>query len=362
MTSTTIRLTFTNVGVVPGAGSIRYVDPGISGIAFGAIAVTAGTGTIAESGIFDPIANERFQTIVLLLGEPGKEEVEALLDPRFNATNQIMDGVAIVGGTSAASDLTTSLLGRNSQSMIFMVDRFVAESKHYGAAILEHVWVVYSYIAAIRALRLTPGASIGRIISSAAALDQFGGSAIASLPYFNTPFDLLRPPPTGKGFTDVEVEELFAVGGTAIGLSPGGTMVMGEAVTTYLTDPAGNDDATWQFLNSVDTASQAREYMHNNVKKRFSQTRFTTGAAHAGRDMANAGTIKLYLVKLYSDLAGPDFMLVQDGEEAIAHFLESIQISIDMAIGKATVTMKLPIITQLRIFQATVKIDFDITR
>jgi hypothetical protein len=108
----------------------------------------------------------------------------------------------------------------------------------------------------------------------------------------------------------------------------------------------------------VDTSSQAREYFHNNLLARFAQSRLTEGAVSRGRDMANEVVIKAYCEKLYQDLAGPDYVLVQDGEAAITYFKTNLTVTLDLALGKATITMLVPIVTQLRIIVATFKISF----
>ena len=196
-------------------------------------------------------------------------------------------------------------------------------------------------------------------MTSSAALDQFGGPALASLPYFNTPLPFVNVPGNGRGFTDVEIDEIFEAGGAVIGQNTAGSAVItGEVPTTYLTDAAANTDITWKFLNYVDTSSGAREYFHNNVKARFAQSRLTNGEITPGRDMANALSIKSYLVQLYSDLAGDGIALDQGGPDAIAFFKQNVVVTLDLALGKATITMLLPIMTQLRIIVASVKIDF----
>jgi hypothetical protein len=144
-----------------------------------------------------------------------------------------------------------------------------------------------------------------------------------------------------------------------MGVNRGGTgALVGEVPTTYKTDPASNPDLTFKFLNFVDTGSNVREYFFNNLKARFAQSRLTEGAVSRGRDMANQVVIAVFLDKLYNDLAGPNFVLVQDGEAAIKFFKENRTIVLDLATGKAIVTMQVPIVTQLRSIIVTMKIAF----
>jgi predicted extracellular nuclease len=130
-------------------------------------------------------------------------------------------------------------------------------------------------------------------------------------------------------------------------------------VTTYKTDSGANADITWKFLNYVDTSSNIREYMFNNYKSRFAQSRLTAGSVSRGRDMANDVIIRAYTEQLYKDLAGPNYVLVQDGEDAFVYFKENLTVTLDLGLGKATLTMFVPIVTQLRQIIATIKIAFD---
>ena len=135
---------------------------------------------------------------------------------------------------------------------------------------------------------------------------------------------------------------------------------MGEIVTTYKTDSAGNPDVSFTFANFVDTSSNAREYFANNLKSRFAQSRLTEGDVQRGRDMANAVVIGAFLDGLYQDLSGPDFVLVQAGEDALQFFKDNRTITLNLAQGRATITMKVPIVTQLREIIATMQIAFSI--
>ncbi len=134
---------------------------------------------------------------------------------------------------------------------------------------------------------------------------------------------------------------------------------MGEIVTAYKTDIAGNPDISFKFLNYVDTASGVREYYSNNLRKRFAQSRLTLGDTIRGRDMANDLTIRVFCEKLYQDLSSAAFVLLQAGEDATKFYKDNLDISLDLATGRATITMTVPLVTQLREIIATIKIAFD---
>ena len=218
-------------------------------------------------------------------------------------------------------------------------------------------------LAGYRGLRLdTDGFSIADLVISAnGPLDAFGGPALASKPYFNTPFADLSTILPGRGFDAAEIESLKDSGISVLGnnLSSSG-IISGEMVTTYKTDAAANPDPTFTFLNYVDTASQAREYFSNNYRKRFAQSRLTEGDIIKGRDMANAVVMRSFSKRLYQDLSGVDFTLLEAGEDALKFFNDNMIIAIDKVDGKITTQMTVPIVTQTREIITTMKIAFSV--
>ncbi len=359
----TLEWTADNAGTVANGYAIEITGV-VAGLSWGNIAQgTAGATDPVLTDILDAVGTTRYQGIVWPYADIA-EVGAGFLTGRFNASGSVLDGVAFVPAMDSHANILTTLAGStyNNQSIVVLADELTSGGLYFGPAIAESGHLKCTYFAAIRALRLTPDTPISQFVTTSAARDQFGGPALASLPYFNTPFSLLPVPGGGRGFTDVEIEQLHDAGAGILGQnSAGAAAISGEIPTSYLTDPAANVDLTWKYLNYVDTASGAREYLHNNTKARFAQTRLTTGKVQAGRDMANALTIKSFLVKLYNDLSSSEFTLLQAGEAATTFFKDNIVIVLDLALGKATITMKLPIVTQLRTIIATVKIDFDIT-
>ncbi len=227
-------------------------------------------------------------------------------------------------------------------------------------SIFEIPAVLSSEVGSVRALRRTEGANIASFLAGEVGLDAFGGPALSSRPYFNTPFSLLPVAPTGVGFTTLEVEDLLDDGVSVMGNnSAANTVILGEIVTTYKTDAAGNPDQSFKFLNFVDTSSAVREYFSNNLRARFAQSRLTEGDLVPGRPMANVALILSTLTEFYSTLSGPEFALTQAGEAARITFLSNTSVTLDLATGDATVLMEVvPLVTQLRQFNATITIAF----
>ena len=74
--------------------------------------------------------------------------------------------------------------------------------------------------------------------------------------------------------------------------------------------------------------------------------------------MANAGVIRSFSKRLFQDLSGVDFVLVEDGEDALVFFNENMVITITKSTGTVSINMTLPIVTQLRTILFTTKIAF----
>jgi phage tail sheath gpL-like len=355
-----VSLTADNLGTVANTLGVEVSDITVgAGVSVAAVTQSvAGATDPTLTTVFDN-ATERYQGVVWPYSVV--TVLASFLSPRFNPTNAVMDGVGFVTRQDTFANLLSGLNALNDHNLVIFVDEQTTETLYLGPAQNEASYAKSAMFAALRSLRLTEDANISRFLTSSASLDQFGGPALASLPYFNSPLEDLPLIKAGRGWTQVEIGSLVAAGGSIMGVNFTGTgALVGEVVTTYKTDPAANPDATFKYLNYVDTSSQAREYFHNNLKNRFAQSRLTEGAVTRGRDMANATVIRAYLEKLYLDLAGAEFVLVQDGETAIRFFKGNVDVTLDLEDGQVTVSMLVPIVTQLRLIVATMKIAFSV--
>lgn len=284
-----------------------------------------------------------------------------MLDARFNVSNNVLDGVGVMCIYDTFANLKTAGNLLNSQSIVLLGIYKVDEADFKGQAILEMPTVIASEFAAVRALRLTHNANLALYVpgTTNGARDSFGGPALASMPYFNTPFYELPISTLKHEFTDEEQTELNTTGISLLDNNTANNRVIaGEVVTTYKTDFGGNPDHTYKYLNAVDTASNIREYFFNNLKAKYAQTRLTQGDLVPNRNMANAESIKAYLVGLYTDLSGENYVLTQAGEAARKFFIDNCTVEIDMEEGQVTIIMKTPIVVQLRSIIATMQIAF----
>lgn len=311
------------------------------------------------TNIFDVIDGERYQTIVW----PSTYALSTLtteLDSRFDSTNDILDGVGITTQMDTFANLQTAGNAENSKSLTIIGNALLTDAAHKGGALLEFSDVMSSKFAAIRALRLTEGASISQFVTATnGARDAFGGAALSSYPYFNTPFANMDLIAIGKGFTRTEIESLKTAGVSHLGNNKTRTSIIAdEIVTTRKTDTAGNPETTFKPLNAVDTSVAVREYFYNNLKARFAQSRLTNGDLTPGRSVANKAVIESYLDKLYNDLSGDDFILTEKGETARLFFIQNRVVTLNLSDGSVDITMTTPIVTQLRSIVATIQIAF----
>ena len=331
----------------------------VAGLTTAVTVMSSGATDPTLTDIFDVIGDNRYQTIVWPYAA-ATTVLLTLLDARFNADNKVLDGIGITAASDSLANHLTALATFNSESLTYITDKTEADSLYKASAQFEMSPIKASQLAAVRALRLTDGAPISQfVITTNGPLDSFGGTALASKPYFNTSMPNLPVIAANHGWNDTEIEQLHDAGGAVIGQNPGGTeAILGEVVTTYKTDSASNPDVSFKYMNYVDTASNSREYFFNNLKARFAQSRLTAGDVIPGRDMANDLTIINYCEKLYQDLSGVDYVLLQAGEDAFKFFKDNIIVTLDLSVGRATIQMTVPIVTQLREILATMKIAF----
>jgi len=353
-----VTITAANAGTVGNQIGLK-VSGSVAGVS--SFTITAGmTGGATDpsfTSLFDVIADQRYQTIIW----PYTASIATLateLGTRFNASNNILDGVGIVGVADTYANLITLGGTLNSNSIDIIADKKIASTILNSGSIMEQPYCIAAQMGAIRALRLTQDAVISQfVITRSGSLDLYGGPELASLPYFNTQMTALPVQDIANGFTATEQANLLAAGVSLIGTNiTNNTVLLGTQVTTYKTDAASNSDITWKYLNYVDTSSVAREYFFNNLKARFSQSRLTQGAVIAGRSMANQATVEAYCGKLYGELAKQ--AILQAGETAQKYFSKNLVVTLNLSTGTVTVTGQLPIVTQLRIINVTFQVSF----
>lgn len=357
----TVTATAKDAGTIGNDYGIRVKGtvPGVG------VALTAWSGGATDptlTGILDVIDGIRYTGI--MWPEAWNANLDIIkdeLDDRFNASNAILDGVVFHGLTDTYANILSAIASENSQSVVFMGAPKLALSAHTGPAILRPADWVAAEFAGIRARRLTTDAPIADfIISTSGGLDAFGGPSLASLPYFNTPLSDTPVTASTNLFSSVEQAGLEDAGFSVYGVnSAQNFMITAPVVTSWTTDPGGNPNDSFHYLNYVDTGSACREIFYRVLKSTYAQSRLTEGDLIPGRSMANAESIKAELLRIYRVLSG--LALTQAGREAESFFSQNTSVTVSLAERKATISGPLPIVTQLGLINYSLQLSFTIT-
>jgi phage tail sheath gpL-like len=310
----------------------------------------------ALTNLFTPVANIRYQTVVYP-SQYTQSTLVSWIDARKNVSNRIMDGRAFIYQNVALATAKTNSLAANSSEVVILNNVPTSNSMYIGPHIPEAPDVVAAQVAAARALRFETGVSITDIVSTNAPADQFGGIQTASLPYFNTPLVNCGRPYTGSGYDQTSQTDAENHGVSVVGVNDSTTMVVtGVLTTTWQTDVAGTPDTTWKYLEWRDTHGTIREYIVNNLRKRFEQSRLTNGDVIPNRDMANAALIRGYILGLCQDCM--DFTLIQAGQASRQFIQDNMTVTIDLATRTATVYLLYKQVSQLENIVGTIQYTF----
>lgn len=338
----------------------------VAGLTVTLIAMASGATDPVLTGVFDIVGNQRYQGIVWQFDQD-LSEVTDFLDPRFNVTNNVLDGVAFAGTTDTFANHLVTLGAENSHELAVNASNLISRADHQGAAVLEVPFTKVAEFAAIRALRRTDDAVLGSLVIARAPRDSFGGIHQNSKPYSNTPFPDLETPDVGDSFTDVEIGQLEDAGGWVIDANrPFTDVIAGPLVTTYKTDPAGNPDPTFGFLNFRDTSTAAREFIVNNTRAKYPQYRATGGALINGVDSANEASVAAFVIEQVSLLG--DLALLNSGTGTIGGedidfdklHRENLTVTLNPVTGQFFIAMKMFIVTQFRDALYDIAIAFEV--
>lgn len=331
----------------------------VAGITFTVGAMTGGATNPVLTGLFDVVEGIRYQTVVIPQSY-GLSVLTDFLDPRFNVTNDVLDGIGVVSITDTFSNLIATAGAENSQSLGIHANKLVDDAAYKGSSLLELDTVIAAKVAAVRSLRLTEGADVSAISIAASRgfRDAFGGIHMSSLPYHNTPVDGLPISDPQHGFEPVEIQQLNDAGAFVIGANRSKTdTILGTVVTTYKTDAAANEDDSFKTFNQVDQLSAIREFAFVNQKKEYAQSRVTGGDLQPNYSNANPTSIRAFNVGLYKALA--DVVVVRSGADAIKKFKETHVVEItNEAKGEVFQEWVVEPVSQLRNIRFTIQPSF----
>lgn len=278
------------------------------------------------------------------------EAVKSVMEARFNSTNLINDGVTFYGLCDSYSNISSALATQNTKTMVIgnkltPVVIPINGHKQTGPSFVHPVDFSVAEFMAIRALRLELNAPVADYVI-ASGKDNFGGKALASLPYHNTPLAMTPVTPAILLFDESEKEGLEALGYTVIDVNDTeSAVVMGATATNYKYDELGLPSDTFKYLEFVDTGSVCREYIFNFMKQKLAQSRATGGDLMERRNMHNEVSIAGLFMDAYEDL-GKDALVQMDGT-IVSQVLNELSVSIDLAKRTAQLEGFLPIVTQI---------------
>jgi phage tail sheath gpL-like len=357
-----VTLTAKNGGTIGDTIGLMY-EGSAAGISVAITAMTGGANDPSMTGIADLLVK---RTDIVMPYEYDISTFQTLLQSRFNVDNDILDGRLF----TAVSDTKTALVvigdAENDQSLVIFPDKPVNTTTKKGTAIFEMLYNMSSQFAAVRSLRLEsdPAYAITDWVTTTQPRDQKSGPHTNSLPYHNTLL-LLPVIPTGQGWTTSEVADLKDAGFAIIGNNKANNAVIcGSILTTYKTNIAGQDDDSYKYLNYVDTATAAREYIFNSLKIDYAQSRLTNGTAVPGYDYKDANAVAADMKRYHETLSGVGYALLQegtlpDGRIVIDVFEDNLTVEVNVRTGNIDIYAPLFIVTQVRSIFAPLQITFN---
>lgn len=348
-----------NFGTVGNGIGIK-IEGTVAGVTYALTGMSGGTTDPSMAGVFLLAGAVRYQHVSMPY-EYGVINLQNFLDPRFNVNNAILDGVGLLTHTADLGGLLVIGDALNDKNIVIFGNKIINTTYYVGSACFELDYNASAQIVALRALRLTPDANIANYVVTSSSNDQIGGPGIAALPYHNTPLVYLPLIDANNEFFSDQMDLLNASGISVFGNNPPrNSIILGDVVTTYKTTPSGVPDPNFKYLNQLDEAVTAREIFFNRAKQRFAQTRLTTGDIPAGRSFVNVASIRSFFIQTYSDLAGTEFSITVLGEDALNYFKNNLVVQIiSVPLGQVFVSMKLPLVSQLREIDEPIVIVFD---
>lgn len=346
-----VTITAENKGTLYNDTAI-YTEGVLSGITTTITKFDGGAGDVeVNDELLAQIENLRYQAIVSPI-EYGIQHIKTELDARFNTNNKVMDGVLFVNKTDTLANHRTALSALNSQSVHYQCDKLVDADNYKGSSIPEFSYIKAVFNATMRALRISDNAQLSTIVIGQYPEDLMGGAHNNSLPFFNSRCAYLNAIKPQHHWKSEEITELNDNGGSVWNNNASDNgIVMGEQLTTYKTDSAGNEDITWKYLNYRDTESAVREYRFVNFKKDFAQSRMNDDTEKVVRNA---------FIKYYKALSSDSYRLLRGGKTPLDFYKNNLKISLDFAKGQVTVYCLDPIVTQLRECIGYFKVTFSL--
>lgn len=346
-----VLLTFANKGTI-GNNTTIYFEGNVEGVTVELTAFSGGvTNPAVDEELLGLVSNVRYNEIVSPI-EYGIDKIVTLLDGRFNTNNKILDGALYVAKVDTLANHKVALAGLNSQNLNYECIKLVNADAYKGASIPELTYIKAIYNATLKALRISEDSQLSAVVIGQYPQDLMGGVHNNSLPFFNTSCPFLHPIMPEYHWIAEEIKELNDKGGSVWdNNAEDNGLVMGEQLSTYKTDNAGNEDITWKFMNYRDTGSAIREYRFKNFKKDFAQSRMDDDTE---RQIRNA------FIRYYKTLSSDEYRLTRAGKESLKFYVDNLKVSLDFANGLVTIFCLDPYVTQLRQANGFFKVTFNL--
>ena len=271
-TAGSVTLTAKNKGTEGNSIGIK-VEGSIAGVSVALTAFASGTTDPVLTGVLTQINEARYDIITELAF---LNTVNTHLTSKFNASNQILDGIGFVTNMDTYANLQTALAPSTlaSQVIVYICNKKVANSNFVGGALLELNYAISARIAALRALRFVPNSILNSFM---VAGNDRGGPSMAAVPYQNMSLNNVTTIPIGTGFLQSEAQGLGNLGGTTISMDSSGVVAVTNILwlSCYKAATPSAIGSTYSTLNRNDIATTAREYIFTNMKTNFAQSALT---------------------------------------------------------------------------------------
>ncbi len=356
-TTGSVALTAKSKGT-EGNGIGLRVEGSVAGVSVALTAFTSGATDPVLTGILTKIDESRYDIIFPLAF---LSTVKTHLEAKFNASNQILDGLGFTTNMDTYANLQTALAPSTlaSQVIQYTCNKKVNDADWKGGALLELNYALSARLAALRALRFVPNAILNSFM---VAGNNRGGPSLAATPYMNMRLNNVAIIPTGKNFLQTEAVGLGDLGGTTISMDSSGVVAVTNIfwLSCYKAATPSAIGFTYRDVNRNDTATTAREYIFRNMKENFAQSALTSGSlpASPGILIANERSIRAYIVGLWNDLYLDGILqggITSDGTDLQQLFNQNLVINVDTSTGSVSGSMAFVVMGQLTSF------DFDIT-
>lgn len=322
-----------------------------SGVGATITAFTGGATDPILSGVLDKIDTSRYDIIFPV---SFVSTVKTHLEDKFNVSNKLLDGVGFTSKTDTYANLQTALAPATLASKViaYFCNKLVNDADHKGGALEELDYVISAHLGALRSLRLIPDSLIGSFMSSSITR---GGTYTAGIPYHGMRLLGYSPMDAGKGFTDLETQGLYDLGGSTFSNDDSGQYVVTNPflLTCYKEANPTSEGFTFRNVNKTDCATFVRDYVFSNLKSKYSQSGLTNGdipSNSRGTYYANTKGIRADIYAWILEMGTGEYALVQTSGELNQKVLESIVVEINTATGIVSGSFAFYVMGQLEQF------------